>query len=337
MKKVTMSDVASHAGVSKSTVSQYINKRYDFMSEVTKDRIEASIKELGYRPNIVARSLKQKSTYTIGVIVSNILHAFSTQVIRSIEDTCHAADFHVIVCNADDNPVKEKRYIQMLRDKQVDGLIVFPTGENRELYEEMVQTNYPVVFVDRKMEGLPILSVLLENSQAMNMAVNHLIENGHRKIALLTNSINFVLPRQERVNAFRALAKLHDLPINDRYIVSKELKQLQSSLHELIQQEEVDAVIAGNDLVLYEVLNYVKQHQLKLPDAFALVSIDDVSFGALYSPPLTAVAQPAAEMGKKAGELLLAKIKGEEPQEQTTYLFEPIFIERKSCGEGAEK
>src|SRR5690554_6439026 len=133
MKRITIADVAKHAGVSKSTVSQFLNKRYDYMGEDTKKRIEDSIKQLHYRPNILARSLKQKSTTTIGIIVANILHNFSTQVMRAIEDVCHKYDFHVIVCNADDNPDKEKNYIEMLQAKQVDGIILFPTGDNEEL------------------------------------------------------------------------------------------------------------------------------------------------------------------------------------------------------------
>src|SRR5699024_7590258 len=130
VKRVTISDVAQHAGVSKSTVSQYLNRRYDYMGKNTKEKIESAIKELEYSPNMVARSLKQKSSTTIGVIVANILHVFSTQVIRAIEDFCHDKGFHVIVCNADDNPNKEKTYIDMLRAKQVDGIIAFPTGDN---------------------------------------------------------------------------------------------------------------------------------------------------------------------------------------------------------------
>ncbi|AUJ24808.1 HTH-type transcriptional regulator KdgR [Virgibacillus dokdonensis] len=107
MKKVTITDVATYAGVSKSTVSQFLNKRFDYMSVKTKERVDAAIKELGYQPNIIARSLKQRSTKTIGVIVANILHDFSTRVIRAIEDYCHTEDYHVIVCNADDNPEKK--------------------------------------------------------------------------------------------------------------------------------------------------------------------------------------------------------------------------------------
>lgn len=137
------------------------------MSEETKRRIENAISELGYQPNIVARSLKQKKkTSTIGVIVANILHSFSTKVIRAIEDFCNDNDFHVIVCNADDDPVKEANYINMLRAKQVDGLIVFPTGGNLELYEMMIEQNFPLVFVDRIIDGLSVDTILLDNEKA---------------------------------------------------------------------------------------------------------------------------------------------------------------------------
>lgn len=126
MKTVTMADVAQHAKVSKSTVSQYLNKRFDYMGEDTKKRIEAAINELGYRPNIVARSLKQKSTTTIGVIVANILHSFSTQVIRAIEDMCHDSDFHTIVCNADDDPIKEKSILKCFGQNRLMASSFFP-------------------------------------------------------------------------------------------------------------------------------------------------------------------------------------------------------------------
>src|SRR5690606_33048402 len=136
MKTVTIAEVAEHAKVSKSTVSQYLNKRYEYMSENTRKRIEASIEELNYHPNVIARSLKQKSTFTVGVIVANILHSFSTQILRTIENNFNGQGFHTIICNADDEPEKERNYIEMLLAKQVDGLIIFPTGGNLDLYEQ---------------------------------------------------------------------------------------------------------------------------------------------------------------------------------------------------------
>ncbi|PAF34380.1 LacI family transcriptional regulator, partial [Terribacillus saccharophilus] len=101
MRPITITDVAKQANVSKSTVSQYLNKRYEYMSEKTRKKIESAIEELNYQPNIVARSLKQKSTFTVGVIVANILHTFSTHVIRAVENFFHEKGFQIIVCNAD--------------------------------------------------------------------------------------------------------------------------------------------------------------------------------------------------------------------------------------------
>src|SRR5690606_30214000 len=109
------------------------------------------------------RSLKQKSTTTIGVITANILHVFSTQVIRAIEDFCNQQDFHVILCNADDDPEKEKKYIDMLRAKQVDGIIIFPTGSNVQSYQQMIKENFPIVFVDRHVPGIKASAILLDN------------------------------------------------------------------------------------------------------------------------------------------------------------------------------
>src|SRR5699024_11083960 len=128
------------------------------------------------------RSLKQKRTSTIGVVVANILHVFSTQVIRAIEDVCNEQEIHVIVCNADDNPEKERKYINMLRAKQVDGLIVFPTGSNIELYNSMVREQYPLIFIDRKVNGLAVDTFLLDNNDAVHQVVSHLVKKGHRRI-----------------------------------------------------------------------------------------------------------------------------------------------------------
>src|SRR5690554_4356690 len=110
-RTITISDVAEKAEVSKSTVSQYMNQRYEYMSKKTRERISAAVNELDYQPNIVARSLKQKNSMTIGVILANIAHEFSTQIVRSIEEYCSKSDYHIIVCNAEDDPKKEKKYI----------------------------------------------------------------------------------------------------------------------------------------------------------------------------------------------------------------------------------
>ncbi|MCA1012774.1 LacI family DNA-binding transcriptional regulator [Halobacillus halophilus] len=333
MKKITIADVANHAAVSKSTVSQYLNERYDYMGEKTKARIKKAIEDLGYQPNIVARSLKQKSTKTIGVIVANILHTFSTEVSRSIEDVCNEEGFHTIVCNADDDPIKEKRYIEMLRAKQVDGLIIFPTGNNRELYQRMLDEKYPVVFLDRSVPDIPVSSIMLENEVASELAVDHFVERNYNRIGLITTSIiDSITPRLERLKGYQNALTKHGIPENENYISSVAPQEIQAALDQMLgQKQPPEAILAGNDLVLVEVLKYVKQKDLRIPEDLAIIGIDDVSFASFYTPTITTVAQPTFKMGKMSAELLLNKIKQNKIRDdRPDYRFKPTLMIRES-------
>ncbi|ANU11921.1 KdgR [Planococcus antarcticus DSM 14505] len=332
MKTVTMADVAKHANVSKSTISQYLNKRFDYMSEDTKNRIEETIRFLDYRPNILARSLKQKSTTTIGVIVANILHTFSSQIIRTVEDVCNETDFHVMVCNADDDPVKEKKYIEMLRAKQVDGIILLPTGINVELYKEMALNKYPVVFVDRTVPGVQIPSVLLDNEKAGEIAVQHFINNGFERIGIITNIIKNVTPRKERVKGYKEALLKNGFAIRDEYIKNLEVSNVQKGLEEMMAlPEPPQAILAGNDLVLIEILKHIKKQNIRIPNDLAVVGIDEVSFSTFYEPGLTIIEQPAIEIGKKAAELLLNKIQTKDFESETAvYRYDPKMVVRES-------
>lgn len=333
MRKVSIADVADHASVSKSTVSQYLNGRYNYMGADTKERIEQAIKELNYYPNHLARSLKQKRTSTIGVIVANILHTFSTQVIRAIEDVCNEQDINVIVCNADDHPLKEKKYIDMLRAKQVDGLITFPTGGNVDLYQQMADERYPLIFIDRIVNGISVDSFLLDNESAVKLAVDHFVQKGHRQIGMLTTSlIRNVTPRIERVEGFKKALRAYNISPNLDYIKGLKQREIQDSLHKMLSLDNPpSALLAGNDLTLMEVLSYVKKMNIKVPDDLALISIDDVSFAHIYNPTLTAIAQPSFEIGEEAANLLIRKVMNPDIEEKNkVHRFNPDLIERNS-------
>lgn len=334
MASVTMADVAKLAGVSKSTVSQFLNKRYHYMSEETKSRIEQAIHELGYSPNAVARSLRQKKTQTIGVIVANILHSFSTEVIRAIEDTCHAYDVHVIVCNADNDPQKEKKYVEMLRAKQVDGLIVFPTSDNKELFNGLVAAHFPLVFIDRLIHGVPVNAVLADNEEAMRLAVNALAESGRRRIGLvLPPLLEEITPRMERRDGFMKAISEAGLEYEEAYVAAGQVEEAPHFLADMLAlPTPPDAVIAGNDLVLYELLRSIKQQKIDVPEQIALIGIDDVTFADFFNPSITTVAQPTFAMGHKAAELLLQEINGgKKHSEIRTHRFQPTLKCRQSC------
>lgn len=332
VKRVTISDVAQHAGVSKSTVSQYLNRRYDYMGKKTKEKIERAIKELEYSPNMVARSLKQKSSTTIGVIVANILHVFSTQVIRAIEDFCHDKGFHVIVCNADDNPNKEKTYIDMLRAKQVDGIIAFPTGDNVDLYQDLLDEKYPIIFMDRVVAGIDVQTVLLDNHKAAAYAAEALKD--YQRPAVVTPPLKEnVTPRMERLEGFKQEVKNIGSPLSDEYIVSGEMDELEEKLKYLFELPKApDAIFAINDRVLHEILSFFKKHHIRIPNDVALINVDDVSFADFYQPALTTISQPAFEMGKKAAEILFEYMKFPKANKsKEIHRFEPTINWRESC------
>ncbi|PWU69566.1 LacI family DNA-binding transcriptional regulator [Gracilibacillus dipsosauri] len=333
MKKITITDVAKHAGVSKSTVSQYLNERYDYMGGETKARIEAAIKELNYSPNFLARSLKQKKTNTIGVIVANILHVFSTQIIRAIQDYCSERNFHVIACNADDDPRKEKQFIEMLQAKQVDGIIVFPTGANKSLYQTLIMTNYPTVFIDRMVSGVGIDTVLLDNEKASKLAIQTFLMQGYQRIAMISPPLlPNITPRMERTTGYKQTITENGLSLRPEYIANVETTNVRDHLRKMLAlREPPDAMLALNDLVLVEILHYMKENQLQIPKDLAIIGIDDVTFASVYNPALTTIAQPAFAMGKKAAELLLEKISNiTKRREGIVYRFEPKIMRRDS-------
>ncbi|SFD36883.1 transcriptional regulator, LacI family [Bacillus sp. OV194] len=332
MKNITIADVAKHAGVSKSTVSQFLNNRFDYMSEKTKRKIEATIEELNYQPNIVARSLKQKATFTVGVVVANILHTFSTQIIRAMEDAFHEQGYQIIVCNADDEPEKEKKYIEMLLAKQVDGIMIFPTGSNLDLYERMKQMQFPVVFVDRTIRDMNIATVMLDNHMAAKLAVDRFVKNGRKRIALVTTSIiRNISPRVERLEGYRNALNAHGFPVKEVYVKSAAADQLPAVLEEMFNlPAPPDAILAGNDIVLNEVLRFMKERNLSIPDDAAVIGIDEVPFASFFTPPITTVAQPAVEMAEKAVDLLLSQIKNKDERDLGVFRYKPSLIERDS-------
>ncbi|MBY9079493.1 LacI family DNA-binding transcriptional regulator [Paenibacillus sp. HN-1] len=328
MKKMTIDDVAKKAGVSKSTVSQFLNKRYKYMSEETRNKIAAVIEELNYRPNGLARGLKQNRTYTVGVIVADINYSLSIQCIRAIENELQLRDIQVIICNADENPDKESRYIETLLARQVDGLIVFPTGDDVTRYVPLTESRYPLVFMDRLIDGISTQSLLLDNELAIKAAVREFAEAGHTRVALLTLPLGpyAVTPRRERIAGFRRAAGEAGLQWNDAYICSAAREDMGAALDSLLSMEEPPtALLAANDIALGEALKYANRKGLKIPDDLSVIGIDGAEIAAVYNPEITTIRQPAYEMGMQAAKIILGGIEEGGSPVPITYRFSPAL------------
>ncbi|MFD2831510.1 LacI family DNA-binding transcriptional regulator [Corticicoccus populi] len=327
MKRITINDVAERANVSKSTVSHYLNNRFSYMGSDTKERIAKAVEELNYNPNFIAKSLKNKKTMTVGIIVANILHSFSTQIIRAIEDYFYTKDYHVIVCNADDDPVKEKSYVQMLMSKQVDGLIVIPTLENELLFKDLYEQNFPVVFIDRYIEGLSIPSYLLNNALAIENAFNYLLEKKHKEIGFISQPVKNITPRVERKNAYLKSCQTHGIK---PFTLSTSLDNLHTEIKNHLENNTMpSSLIVANDLALLEVLRSAKETGTVIPRDLSIISIDDIEFTEFFNPSLTVIAQPTFEIGKAAARGLFHTI-NHEHTDYSTHRFNHQFIERSS-------
>ncbi len=180
----TIKDVAALAGISYTTVSHVVNKTRP-VSEEVRIKVEEAIKTLDYVPSAVARSLKAKTTATIGLLVPNSLNPYFAELARGIEDYCERKGYCVILCNSDDNPDKQRSYLRVLLEKRIDGLIVASAGGDAGLAEGLAGVRTPMVIVDRGLEGVNVDLVRIDHEYGAYLATRHLLELGHRDIATI--------------------------------------------------------------------------------------------------------------------------------------------------------
>ncbi|WP_151735939.1 LacI family DNA-binding transcriptional regulator [Paenibacillus tengchongensis] len=335
MKKLTIEDVAQKAGVSKSTVSQFLNKRFKYMSEATRNRIAEVIEELNYQPNGLARSLKQNRTHMVGIIVANIDYSLSIQCIRAIEHELQRHGIQVIIGNADENADKENTYVETLIARQVDGLIIFPTGHHPEAYGRLVEAEYPLVFMDRLVDGVTTQSLLLDNEMAAKTAVRELVRKGHKDIAILSLPLGeqAITPRKERMSGYKKAMEEAGFTLSTEYMRSVSREEISAALDELLRlPKPPTGLIAANDLVLGEILKYANRQAIAIPGQWSVIGIDDAEFAQIYNPPITTIRQPAYEMGVQAAKLMLSLIEDQGAAVPITYRFPPSLQPGQSVG-----
>ena len=218
MAKVKIGDVAQHAGVSKSTVSQYLSGRYEYMSKDTKARIESAIEDLNYIPNAIARSLKTNKTKTIGAIVRDISGFYTSRALRGMDDFCKSEDYNVIIYNTDFDPTMEARALQNLRQLGVDGIIIASSGMNNDLIDELHNNDYPIVQFQLEYDECNTSIVVTDYEKAAYDATEYLIELGHQRICFLSQNFKNVKSRNERYLGYSSALKKHKIDLDEQLI-----------------------------------------------------------------------------------------------------------------------
>jgi len=302
--RVTMLDVAERAGVSKASVSRFIGDDRALLSEATAKRIESAISELGYRPNQMARGLKRGRTRLIGMLMADIRNPYSTAVIHGVETACRRHGYSLVVCNTDRDPEQESQQLAALRAYNIEGLIVNTLGHQLQELGEL-QRELPMVLVDRKVLRLPSDLVGLDNAHAVQMAIEHLRERGYVDLAMVTEAPDGTSSRQERISAFERLAPTGPIISTDPGLKP----HLQTFLN---SSDRPKALFCANGVATLACTLALRELQCGLFDDVGLIALDDLDWYPLVGAGITALAQPTHEIGVRAFECLLARLRGSE-------------------------
>jgi DNA-binding LacI/PurR family transcriptional regulator len=335
--KITIVDVAKKAGVSKTTVSRILNGNYDNATEETIERVLKVIDEFDYRPNSLARGLKQVKTKVIGIILSNLLNPFWVRVLEGVEETCRSKGYSLMICNSNDDPAIEEEHIRSFRLRQVDGIIINPTAQNNSLFQNLIVNHYPLVTINRKIMGISIDSVVMNNVRGAQIAVKHLIEQGKKNIAFLVYPVHGVTPRLERFEGYKQALNDHGMEIRESmiHVVEEKKGAVKEVIKELMSEDErPDAIFSTNNMMSLEVLEGIKELGLRIPQDIALIGYDETVWSKHLNPPLTTVNQPAFEMGRIATERVIQIVESKESLEPQLTVLEPdLIIRESSCGD----
>jgi LacI family transcriptional regulator len=311
----TIKDVAQRAGVSTASVSRVLSGD-ERTSPALRERVRAAARELSYRPNAVARSLRSTGTRTIGLVVSDLLNPFFAELTRAVEDAARAAGYAVIVGNADEDPEQQDHYVRILLGRQVDGLIVVPTVETSPLLREAAADDHNIVLVDRPAADVDAPIARVDGAAAVTELVDHLVATGRRRLAIIAGPDHAGTSR-ERLDAYLAAVARHGLDLPAAWTIHGDFRvdSGHAGLASLLDGADVpDAVLIANGPMALGGLELLAERAdatPAIPADLALAVFDDMPWFTLLRPQLTAIRQPTVELGTRALEMLLARINGE--------------------------
>jgi len=326
----TIKDVAARAGVSFTTVSHVLNGTRR-VSDQARVRVEQAVAEMGYAPSAVARALKTSETFVFGVLVPNIINPFFAELTRGIEDRCQQTDYSVFLCNSDDEPERQKHYLQTLLERRVDGLLLAAAADQDEpLVKRLASASVPTVVVERRIPGLNADLVRVDHDTGARIAAGHLVSLGHRAIACLSGPSRFEVSR-ERTAGWRAALHEAGVALKDEWMFEGDFSASAGyeMAHGLLKRGEVTAILAGNDMMAIGVLRAAAELGVSVPGELSVIGFDGIDLGGYVYPALTSVGYPIRELGEMAASVLLERL-ANRLGERREVILPPRLIERAS-------
>ncbi|HVT70711.1 MAG TPA: LacI family DNA-binding transcriptional regulator [Trebonia sp.] len=330
---VSMREVAAHAGVSVATVSNVLN-RPDIVARATRNRVQASIAELGFVRNESARQLRAGRSRTIGFVVLDVANPFFTDLARGVEEEANKAGLVVILCNSGDREDKESRHLDMLEEHRVHGVLITPVAGASERLASLQRRGTPVVLVDSRSPSRGQCSVAVDDVLGGDLATSHLLAAGHERIAYIAGPSSFRQVADRHEGALRAFRRAGLAPESLTVVQAGALNvsagQLAGAgIAALPAASRPTAVFCANDLIALGVLQEMTRNHIRVPEDISIIGYDDIDFAAAAAVPLTSVRQPRLELGHTAARLLLEEA-ADETHQHRQVIFEPELVIRQS-------
>jgi DNA-binding LacI/PurR family transcriptional regulator len=311
----TMKRIAADLGVSVTTVSKVLNDQPDIGPE-TRARVLKHVRRLGYRPNAVARSLSLKRTHTLGVVIPDLMHSFFVEIVAGIEPVMSARGYGLLLCSSGENPAKERSELEMLRARQVDGIVLASAhaSGNTDLLKALARRGCALVLIDRDDHpSVQCHRVITDDEEVGRLATDHLIRTGRRAVAHIGGPP--VLHARRRESGYTAALRDHGLAARPEWTVRAGFMEVDGyramkALLALAPRRRIDAVFAVNDPAAIGAMKAAWEAGLDVPDDIAIVGAGDVAYGDLLRVPLTTVSWSKHEQGRRAAELLLDQMGG---------------------------
>ncbi|WP_332630405.1 LacI family DNA-binding transcriptional regulator [Halalkalibacter flavus] len=304
----TIKDVAKKANVSIATVSRILNNQQGY-SLKTKERVIEAIKDLGYQPNAIARGLINKRTQTLGILFPDVSSMFSSDILKGIEEIAHTKGHSVVVCHTDSSKKRMTKYLQVLNEKRVDGIIFTSEVITEDYYKIIEEMDVPVVLLATQSYRFPLPYVKVDDKHAAYSAVSYLIEKGHRNIGMISGPIEDEIAGRPRVEGYKQALEEHGITFDEKKLVITSGFYYETGtgmLSRLLKQDEsITAVFAASDELAVSAMSNAFEMGIHVPNELSIIGYDNLKISQMAIPPLTTLAQPLYEMGKLGAELLL--------------------------------
>ena len=340
METITIKDIAKALGLSTSTVSRALRNSYEINPE-TKKLVMEYAERMNYRPNPIALSLRDSKSKSIGVIIPEIANHFFSQIINGIESIAYNLGYHVVIFQSHESYEREVANTNYLVSRKVDGLLISLSSLTTNLFhfQDLMERGLPIVFFDRVPNEIETHKVVVDNFAGSYQATEHLIKSGRKRIAHLTSPI-YLSITAERLAGYKQALEDNGIAFDESYVKycyhgGKVVSENETAMQEMLDlPEPPDAIFTASDRLTTGCMAVLQKKKIKIPDQIAIVGFTNISVAELLNPPLTAVVQPAMEMGQQAVELLIRLI--EHPQKtdvfETRALKTSLIIRESSIG-----